>query len=160
MRHHARDHCLAPSRVDAPAHAGGYGRLFPDLPAQDVEERALHALGAPDGPCDVGADFVDEAHDDASPAAVWPFFGQFVAHDITADRSPLGRRAQPGEIRNFRAPRADLEGVYGVGPVGAPYLYSRSDPAKLLLGPGGHDVPRNAEGIALLGDPRNDVHLF
>jgi len=60
-----------------------------------------------------------------------------VAHDITADRSPLGRRAQPGEIRNFRAPRADLEGVYGAGPVGAPYLYARSDPAKLLLGPGG-----------------------
>jgi hypothetical protein len=47
-----------------------------------------------------------------------------------------------------------------VGPVGAPYLYARSDPAKLLLGPGGHDVPRNHEGIALLGDPRNDVHLF
>jgi len=160
MRHLARDHCLAPARVGAPAHAGGYGRLFPDLPAQDVDERALHALGAPDGPCDVGADFIDEPHDDASPAAVWPFFGQFVAHDITADRSPLGRRAQPGAIRNFRAPRADLEGVYGVGPVGAPYLYARSDPAKLLLGPGGHDVPRNHEGIALLGDPRNDVHLF
>jgi hypothetical protein len=30
----------------------------------------------------------------------------------------------------------------------------------LLLGPGGHDVARNHEGTALLGDPRNDVHLF
>ena len=36
----------------------------------------------------------------------------------------------------------------------------RDDPAKLLLGPGGNDVPRNQEGLALIGDPRNDVHLF
>jgi hypothetical protein len=91
---------------------------------------------------------------------VWPFFGQFIAHDITADRSPLGHRSDPDQIRNFRTPRANLEGVYGAGPVGSPYLYRKDDPAKLLLGPGGHDVPRNQEGIALVGDPRNDVHLF
>ena len=30
----------------------------------------------------------------------------------------------------------------------------------MLLGPGGCDVPRNQEGLALIGDPRNDVHLF
>src|SRR5262249_12441360 len=35
-----------------------------------------------------------------------------------------------------------------------------ADPPQLLLGPGGHDVPRNQQGIALVGDPRNDVHLF
>jgi hypothetical protein len=79
-------------------------------------------------------------------------------HDITADRSPLAHRVDPGQIRNFRTPRANLEGVYGAGPVGSPYLYARDDPAKLLIGPGGHDVPRNHEGIALLGDPGNDVH--
>jgi hypothetical protein len=93
-------------------------------------------------------------------AAAWPFFGQFVAHDITADRSPLGHRADPGQIRNFRTPKANLEGIYGSGPIGSPYLYARGDPAKLLLGGAGHDVPRNHEGIALIGDPRNDVHLF
>ena len=93
-------------------------------------------------------------------AAVWPFFGQFVAHDITADRSPVTHRADPDAIRNFRVPRADLEALYGVGPVGAPYLYARDDPAKLLLSADGGDVPRNREGIALIGDPRNDVHLF
>jgi hypothetical protein len=48
--------------------------------------------------------------------------------------------------------------VYGDGPVGAPYLYDAGDPAKLLTGDG--DVPRNAQGTALLGDPRNDVHVF
>jgi hypothetical protein len=91
---------------------------------------------------------------------VWPFFGQFIAHDITADRSPLGHRANPEQIRNFRTPRANLEGVYGAGPVGSPYLYDSDDPAKLLLGQSGSDVPRNEQGIALVGDPRNDVHLF
>jgi hypothetical protein len=156
----ARDHCLAPERAGAPVYGGRYRRLFPHLPALEVDEESLHALGRPGGPCDVGVDFADDAGADATPAAVWPFFGQFVAHDITADRSPLGHRADPDQIRNFRTPKANLEGVYGAGPVGSPYLYARDDPAMLLLGPGGHDVARNHEGTALLGDPRNDVHLF
>ncbi len=154
----ARDHCLAPERVDAPIHGGRYRRLFEHLPVLRVDEEALHALGRPGGPCDVGVDFTDD--EDSSASAVWPFFGQFVAHDITADRSPLGHRADPAQVRNFRTPKANLEGLYGAGPVGSPYLYDTEDPAKLLLGPGAHDVPRNHEGIALLGDPRNDVHLF
>jgi Animal haem peroxidase len=153
----ARDHCLAPERVDAPVEGGRYRRLFADLPPLVSDERALHELGRPGGPADLG---VDGEAADASVAAGWPFFGQFIAHDITADRSPLGHRADPEQIRNFRTPRANLEGVYGAGPVGSPYLYDGDDPAKLLLGPGGHDVPRNQQGIALVGDPRNDLHLF
>jgi hypothetical protein len=153
-----RDHCLAPERVDAPIHGGRYRSLFEDLPPLRVDERALHALGRPGGPCDLGAGFAGGI--DSRIAAVWPFFGQFVAHDITADRSPLVDRADRARIRNFRVPRANLEGVYGTGPVGAPYLYRHDDPAKLLLSPSGSDVPRNHEGIALIGDPRNDVQLF
>jgi hypothetical protein len=153
----ARDHCLAPERVDAPVHGGRYRRLFEGLPGLKADERALHALGRRGGPADLGA---DGDAPDSSIEAGWPFFGQFIAHDITADRSPLGHRADPEQIRNFRTPRANLEGVYGAGPVGSPYLYDSGDPAKLLLGPGGADVPRNQQGIALVGDPRNDVHLF
>ena len=153
----ARDHCLAPERVDAPVEGGRYRRLFADLPPLVSDERALHELGRPGGPADLGA---DSEGTDASVAAGWPFFGQFIAHDITADRSPLGHRADPEQIRNFRTPRANLEGVYGAGPVGSPYLYDSDDPAKLLLASGGHDVPRNQQEIALVGDPRNDVHLF
>ena len=154
----ARDHCLAPERVDAPIYGGRYRSLFEDLPPLQVDEQALHELGGPGGPCDLGVDFVGDA--DSQIAAVWPFFGQFIAHDITADRSPLGHRADPAQVRNFRVPKANLESVYGAGPVGSPYLYSKDDPAKLLLSPMGCDVPRNHEGIALVGDPRNDVHLF
>lgn len=153
----ARDHCLAPERVDAPIEGGRYRRLFDDLEPLVADERALHDLGRLGGVADVGA---NGDAPDASVAAGWPMFGQFVAHDITADRSPLGHRANPEQIRNFRTPRANLEGVYGAGPVGSPYLYDKADAAKLLLGPDGVDVPRNEQGIALVGDPRNDVHLF
>lgn len=153
-----KDHCLARTRVDAPVLGGRYRLLFEDLPPLSFDEDALHALGRPGGPCDLGAGLARD--NDAKVAAVWPLFGQFIAHDITADRSPLVHRSDPARIRNFRVPKANLEGVYGTGPVGSPYLYRKDDPAKLLLSPSGCDVPRNHEGIALIGDPRNDVHLF
>lgn len=153
-----RDSCLAPERIGDPAGGGRYGRLLPDLAPLEGEERELHALGVAGGPCD-GA-LAEGSGDDARVAAGWPFFGQFVAHDITADRSPLVHRADAARLQNARTPRANLECVYGGGPVGSPYLYERDDPARMLLGPGGADVPRNQDGVALAGDPRNDVHLF
>jgi hypothetical protein len=153
----ARDHCLAPERVDAPLFGGRYRLLFSDLPPLVADEEALHELGRRGGPCDLGDDATTP---DSRTAAVWPFFGQYLAHDLTADRSPLVHRARRGALRNARAPRVNLEGLYGAGPVGNPFLYDKDDPAKLLLAPGGADVPRNHQGIALIGDPRNDVHLL
>jgi hypothetical protein len=162
--HHVRDHCLAPGRaIDAPVYGGRYGRLFPELPSLATDDSLLHALGRSGGPCD-GAALAADGGDDAREAAGWPFFGQFVAHDTTADRSPVTHLADVDTIRNFRTPRANLECVYAGGPVGSPYLYEREDTAKLLLGTNDaglpDDVPRNSQGIALIGDPRNDVHLF
>ena len=147
-----RDFCLAPARpVDAPLTPlpGRYGRLLPDLPPLVCDDDALLALGA-------ASAAPDDQMADGREAAGWPVFGQLVAHDITADRSPLTAHADLARIGNARRPRADLECLYGDGPVGAPFLYTRDDPAKLLAA--GHDVPRNPEGTALLGDPRNDVH--
>ena len=114
-----RDHCLAPARaVDAPA-AGGYRRLFPELDPLDSEDDALHALGRPGGACDAAAAAAEfGAGQDAEGAAGWPVFGQFVAHDLTADRSPLTHHAELAEVRNARSPRANLEVVYGDGPAG------------------------------------------
>jgi hypothetical protein len=156
----ARDHCLAPDRVvDAPIYGGRYGRMFPDLPSFSADEELLHMIGAAGGACD-GSEAEEAGDDDATVAAGWPFVGQFVAHDITADRSPLRSHAEEGQLRNFRTPRLNLECLYGGGPVGSPYLFQRADPAKMLLAEGGNDVPRNPEGLALIGDPRNDVHIF
>jgi hypothetical protein len=140
-----------------------YGRLFSQVAPFTADEEFLMRLGGSEGPCDGGL-FADEPGDDAGVGAGWPLFGQFVAHDITADRSLLLQHAEADHVANFRTPRANLECLYGDGPVGNPFLYDRDDPAKLLIGtndqgaPG--DLPRNAQGIALVGDPRNDVHLF
>jgi hypothetical protein len=162
----ARSHCLAPRRaVDAPLESHAYGRLFPGLKPLVTDEAALWALGEQGGACD-GSVFADvEGGDDArETAAGWPFFGQFVAHDITADRSLPAHQADAAALRNARNPTIDLECLYGDGPSGAPYLYDRDDPAKLLLGINdagqADDLPRNSQGMALIGDPRNDVHLF
>jgi hypothetical protein len=156
------DHCLAPSRsVDAPVGGatGRYERLFPELTALAGEGEALLALGTAGGICD-GSEGCEDA---TETAAGWPLFGQFIAHDITADRSPLTGRAELSDVVNFRSPRADLECLYGSGQIGSPFLYRRDDPALLLLGRNERgeeaDVPRNAEGVALIGDPRNDVHI-
>jgi hypothetical protein len=136
-------------------YGGKYMRLFDQLPSLSGDEQLLHALGALGGVCDASEDCPD-----SRVAAGWPFLGQFIAHDITADRSPLVSRADPAGVRNYRTPAANLECLYGGGPVGSPYLYDREDPALLLTGDHAGDVPRNAQGIALIGDPRNDVHLF
>ena len=163
MHRAGRDHCLAPSRtVDAPACGARYGRMFPDLPSLTCDIPALEAAGEPGGVCDAGAALEVPAGrgDDAAGAAGWPFFGQLIAHDITADRSPVRPRADLAALRNARSPKLNLEMVYGDGPVGAPYLYDRHDPPKLLTVAYGLDLPRNSQGIALIGDPRNDSHIF
>jgi hypothetical protein len=143
---------------------GKYGRMFADLPRNDCEEAALLTLGRSGSALDA-TDLTDRegaaGENDCIPAG-YPIFGQFIAHDITADRSLLQHHANLGEIRNFRTPSLNLESLYGAGPTGTPYLYDMQDGDKFLLGAdaGGalDDLPRNAQGRALTGDPRNDVH--
>jgi len=124
-----------------------------DLPALECDEALLRRIGAAGGFCDGG-----DCKDDATGEAGWPFFAQFVAHDLTADRSPLRHHADVSALRNMRSPRPNLDSLYGAGPAGSPYLYRRDQPAKLLEADG--DLPRNQEGTALIGDPRNDTHVF
>lgn len=93
--------------------------------------------------------------------AGYTYFGQFIDHDITFDpASSLMRRNDPNGLFNFRTPRLDLDNVYGRGPDDQPYLYDLHDKAKFLVGeiPGVklRDLPRNAQGRALIGDMRND----
>src|SRR5438132_3272424 len=155
-------HCLSPARAreaDAAVTSSSYARLFPDLPAFTADEAFLYALSRAGGLCDC----TDEEDDEASlgtEAAGWPFFGQFIAHDITADRSALQAHVDPARLRNARSPQLNLECLYGDGPVGHPYLFQRNDQAKLLTDPDGDDVLRNGEGTAIIGDPRNDSHVL
>jgi Animal haem peroxidase len=158
----ARDHCLAPARTGGASLAGGrYMRLFPELPALAIEPGLLRAIGRAGGACDATNGGAFEAR---AIAAGRPVFGQYVAHDLSADRSPVTHHDAMALLRNARSARLDLEVLYGKGPVDSPYLYRRVDPARLLLGRGESgqedDLPRNPEGVALAGDPRQDGHVL
>ncbi|HZB59725.1 MAG TPA: peroxidase family protein [Actinomycetota bacterium] len=105
--------------------------------------------------------------------AGYTYFGQLVDHDLSFDPvSSLQLGNDPAEVEDFRTPRFDLDMLYGGGPLDMPYLYAqdgRSRGELLLLGdsraqfgPGlaTEDLPRNADGRALIGDPRNDENAI
>jgi len=143
---------------------GRFGRLFPDLPPQTATGNALLHYGAAEGPLEFRGQLQSGlGEDNPRIPAGWAFFGQFIAHDITHDRAPLQDSEDVKTLQNFRKPRLDLECIYGAGPAGQPYLYDVRDPDKLLIGNGSAvagDLPRNSQGMALVGDARNDTHLF
>ena len=155
---------ISPRFKGALAHVaeGKYGRMFPDLPPLEIEEGLLRALGragsAMDAPLNAEDDFQS---DNPRIPAGFTFLGQFIAHDITRDASLL-HHARNGQLRNFRAPRLDLEAVYGGGPVSNPYFFEKDNPDRFLLGQNelgvAGDLPRNPQGLALIADSRNDVH--
>lgn len=149
---------------------------------------ALTELGAKGGPMDAGDDLSDpialitdpskSVHNPDNPAlpAGLTFLGQFLDHDMTFDpTSSLARRQDPEAIRNFRIPALDLDSVYGGGPVASPHLYDSTvdggrttfliegiagSAAVSVDGSARSDVPRNSQGTALIGDPRNDENLI
>lgn len=101
--------------------------------------------------------------------AGYTYFGQFIDHDLTFDpNSSLQKQNDPDATEDFRTPRFDLDSLYGRGPDDQPYLYkdraTDGGGIRFLLGrqsgnpalerPG--ELPRNVEGRALVGDPRND----
>ena len=112
----------------------------------------------------------DGPFDNPRLPAGYTYFGQFVDHDLTFDPTPIGGRYEDTCMRNIRTPRFDLDSLYGAGPVAQPYLYDQSprragykgffafDRGLSLQDGIGHepDLPRNAQGFALIGDPRND----
>ena len=143
---------------------GRFGRLFPALPALRVEPHLLMHLGKKGGLMDGSTPETNPDHPDGLEAG-FTFLGQFIDHDITFDpTSSLERQLDPEAVENFRTPTLELDNVYGSGPGAHPHLYRRDDRALLLTSPvadsSGFDLPRNSEGTALIGDPRNDENLI
>lgn len=132
---------------------GRFTRMFPDLPALYNDPAVLR---------DLGDNRVKEnPSDPARRSTAYPlgmvFFGQFLDHDITLDvTSQLDQTNDPLAIENFRTPALDLDNVYGTDPEAFPFLYERSGSHRLILGHCGIDLPRSPDGVALIGDPRND----
>jgi len=158
---------ISPRFKGALSHVSGgkYGRMFPGLPPLTIGESVLRALSRSGSSMDLPAGAFDgPANDNPHIPAGFPILGQFIAHDITRDPSMLHHHATVKELRNFRTPRLDLEVVYGAGALAHPYFYDLRDSDKLLIGLNDagepNDVPRNAQGQALIADPRNDVHMI
>jgi hypothetical protein len=135
--------------------------MFRALPPFAPTDAALQALA------DSMADAPGPDGDNDDIPSGYTYLGQFVDHDITFDPvSGLDRVNDPDALRTFRTPRFDLDCLYGRGQADSPYLYDQEDPASLLVGrnTGGEhepvDLPRNQQGRALIGDPRNDVHFI
>ena len=156
-----------------------FGRMFrlpPFAESSRKVEQALRELGEPGGlldardPLEAGPEalIVDpslSANNPNNPShtAGTTFFGQFIDHDITFDASSkLARPTSPEGARNFRTPALDLDSVYGAGPVADQHLYDAGDRVKLDVESGGlfEDLPRRADGAAVIADPRNDEHVI
>jgi hypothetical protein len=151
---------------------GRFGRMFRTLPFFDHDRNALIELGQKMKEERGGT---EEADNPKIPAA-FTYLGQFIDHDITFDpMSQLQKFNDPDALTDFRTPRYDLDSVYGRGPSDAPYLYEWTDRRfrgiKLLAGRNPakdtdgeflerQDLPRNEQGRALIGDPRNDENII
>jgi len=151
----------------SPLHEGRFGRIFRDPQPLDPGLDAINAL----------TKLVKEsgsaaAGDNAKIPAGYTYLGQFVDHDITFDPlSKLQKDNDPDALVDFRTPRFDLDSLYGSGPDDEPFMYEWSSPSnrgvKLLVGrnpsSGAFDIadlPRNQQGRALIGDPRNDENII
>ncbi len=150
---------------------GRFGKMFDLRPAMRLPRPALEAIATAMIKEVLGRPITETESSLENPAvpAGYTYFGQFVAHDITFDPTPLTESAIDVEaLEDFRTPALDLDSVYGSGPDDQPYLYSR---LKLRVG----ESPGNAEArfgtrfdlsrlpgppaddrIALIGDRRND----
>ncbi|MFC7494647.1 MULTISPECIES: peroxidase family protein [unclassified Nocardioides] len=140
---------------------GRFGRMFrlpPFVPSREriAEIAAVMTEDAAGG---------DPALNNPDIPAGYTYFGQFIDHDLTFDPvSSLTRQNDPDALTNFRSPRFDLDCIYGRGPSDDAYMYDKRDGFEdmLLIGEhdNEHDLPRNTQDTALIGDPRNDENTF
>jgi hypothetical protein len=168
--------CAHASSFAGAEHFGRMFRLAPFAQRTPKVEAALRELGRSGGlldaadPLEAGpkaliVDLSLSANNPNNPSqtAGTTFLGQFLDHDVTFDAgSRLGHATDPAQARNFRTPVLDLDSVYGAGPVAQQELYDAADHIKLKVESGGvfEDLPRRADGGAIVGDPRNDEHLI
>ena len=151
--------------------AAMFGRMFPGLqpfsPDADVSTALADLAELADSMLEPGGG-VDTTH-----GALYTYFGQFVDHDVTLDlepqpdaffsfakatkRSPL---LDPGGnvVYDYESKKLNLSQIYGGGPSVSPQLYA-DDKLHFLVPEnvnGVVDLPRRADGSAILVETRND----
>jgi hypothetical protein len=149
-----------------------FTRMFPALPPFRPADAALIDLGR-------AMDDTPNFKDHLTLPAGFTYFGQFLDHDITFDKTaglPTGSLT-PEEIEQGRSPSLDLDSLYGRGPAAEGARLYEADGVRLRVGnttpvgaPGEpealallHDLPRGDNPAnrreASIGDPRNDENL-
>lgn len=167
--------------------ADPFGYMFPDLardpqallPVSDGTIDALTALS------EALIENTDSPDRNSKIPPVYTYWGQFIDHDITATNSELNEDILDetfspqdpdkvvAKVTNRRRAILDLDSVYGDGPNGeAAHFY---DGPRLKVGittdtgvgsvPNPHlgnnrDLPRDANGKAIIGDSRNDENTI
>lgn len=164
-------HGMTKARGCEHARLGNFCRLFPDANSWAVDcgvdsqceaEQIMALLGSAGG---IMHDADGSSEDSGIPAA-YTFFAQFIDHDITLDATTKLHGDPVADVKalpNLRSASLDLDCVYGFGREASPFLYDELQRGRMLVGnkdnPDG-DLPRNSEGRALIGDPRNDENIF
>ena len=144
---------------DAPAKnreaEGRFGFMFKHLEPFSPPDELLRSLAAGMAQPPATTEF-----DNPAVPAGYTFFGQFVDHDLTADRlSQLDKDQDPEGLKNFRTPVYDLDSVYGGGPQQSPQLYD-GPRMRLASHDGIEDLPRKPDDTADIGDPRNEENAI
>jgi hypothetical protein len=148
-----------------------FGRMFPELRTKKVgdkpDEKVVAELLLL---AQKMKETEDEVGTDSDVPAGYTYLGQFIAHEITFDKTeePL-----EGESPGYRSPQIDLDSLYGRGPVGEHRRFYQDDArlkvGETIAGPNlrktfYNDLPRvgfggEKIGQALIADPRNDENL-
>jgi len=153
------------------AQAATFGRMFPALkpfsPDADVSTALADLAELADAMLEPGGG-VDTTH-----GAAYTYLAQFVDHDVTLDLQPQptdffsfkGTSARDplldpagNPVPDFETKKLDLSQLYGGGPAVSPQLYA-SDGVHFLVPKnvnGVVDLPRNADGSAVIVEKRND----
>ena len=175
--------------TQSPTTEGRFGFMFKNQPPHPASDALLKDLGLimeeqpriSTTPPVATKDDNDRFNENPNPLLTsgFTFVGQFVDHDITFDTTPLDeQQSDPDATTNFRTPRYDLDAIYGRGPNADPQFYDPDDRDKFLIKKRTEefirsdelkvdgmnevvwDVPRDADGKAIIADPRNDQTLI
>jgi len=139
-----------------------YSRLLPESPTPPDQAVVLSVLS------DLGAKMIDV--DDETPVsggleilvtAGYTYFGQFLDHDLTKDKSSLedAAKTSPAHLRNVQTPRLDLSHLYEVEPGQSKTLYEKNKIHLRVGTPGGSglsfDVALERDRTPSVGDSRS-----
>ena len=136
-----------------------YCRMFRPDEGPQPETKSLEALGA----AMATEETLTRARDDSRIPAGYTYLAHILAHDLTFDRTQ-GLPDGPmdlAQLRNARHPFIDLESIYGNRAAGPHHNLYQSDGVRLKLGAvklaegvRWDDLPREDDGLAIIGDEK------